>query len=82
MEKDVRPHKLVVPAPRAVRRALAPDGIRAEMVLTRLDGSPLTETQARLAKAVLALLDAEQELSFATSLDKTPLPATERKSRR
>lgn len=72
---------LVVPAPQAVRRALGPEGIRAELVLTRYDGEPLSETEMRLARAVLALLDAEHEVALARSIDDTPLPPMQRKTR-
>lgn len=81
MAKEPRQPGLVLPAPQIVRRALAPEGIRAELVLTRLDGTALSETEVRLAKAVLSLIDAEQELSRATSVDETPLPKMERRSR-
>jgi hypothetical protein len=79
MERDPKHPGLVLPAPQVVRRALGPEGIRAELVLTRLDGTALTETQMRLAKAVLALIDAEQEVSLAGPVDATPLPGLRRK---
>lgn len=78
MQKEQAKDALVLPAPRGVRRALGPEGIRAELVLTRLDGGPLSETQVRLARAVLALLDAEQEVSLASPGDPTPLPPLKR----
>ena len=82
MESDPTKRECVVPAPAAVRQALAPEGIRAELVLTRYDGEALTETEVRIAKAVLALLDAEQELSLSTPFEDTPLPPMERKKPR
>ena len=78
MERDATKGGLVLPAPQVVRRALGPEGIRAELVLTRFDGAPLTETEVRLARAVLALVDAEHEVTLAPPLDDTPLPAMKR----
>ncbi|MDB4928533.1 MAG: hypothetical protein JWM10_1017 [Myxococcaceae bacterium] len=82
MERDPKHPGLLLPAPQAVRRALGPEGIRAELVLTRLDGTPLNETQVRLAKAVLSLIDAEHEVSLAGPVDATPLPPLRRSARK
>ncbi|TAK22526.1 MAG: hypothetical protein EPO40_28270 [Myxococcaceae bacterium] len=65
-----------------MKRALAPEGIRAELVLSRYDGEALTETEVRIARAVLSLIDAEQEVSLATSFEDTPLPPLKRKKPR
>ena len=82
MESDPTKRGCVLPAPMAVRQALAPEGIRAELVLTRYDGEELTETELRLAKALLSLLDAEQDISRSKPFEDTPLPPMERKKRR
>ena len=74
MERSPTRQELLLPAPQAVRRALGPEGIRAELVLTRYDGAPLTDTEMRLVRAVLALLDAEHEVALARPIDETPLP--------
>jgi hypothetical protein len=81
MGRESTRHELVLPAPQVVRRALGPEGIRAELVLTRFDGEPLTATEERLARAVMALVDAEHEVSLAQPLDETPLPPVRRGKR-
>ena len=50
MESDQTKRELVLPAPNAVKRALAPEGIRAELVLSRYDGEALTETDRALSR--------------------------------
>nr|MBK7068890.1 hypothetical protein [Deltaproteobacteria bacterium] len=82
MESDLTKRELVLPAPSAVKRALAPEGIRAELVLSRYDGEALTETEMRIARAVLSLIDAEQEVSLAKPFEDTPLPPLKRKKSR
>jgi len=82
MESDLTKREFVLPAPYAVKRALAPEGIRAELVLSRYDGEALTETEMRIARAVLSLIDAEQEVSLAQPFEDTPLPPLKRKKPR